>query len=305
MAQAVTSYPRREKSTNVRPIPTSQKMAQLGFSIAGRIAPELTTRLAERLFFTPQRHRRPDREAAWLSGARKTMRQIGEHRVAFYAWGVGRPVLLVHGWSGRGSQMGGLGTALAAAGFQAIAFDAPGHGDSGGRTSMLPLFLDCIRAAEADVGPLAAVVGHSLGAAATVLALADGLQAEKAVLISPPSVLEQVVGKFSDMLGLPEGVEQRFRRVMEKRFGKEVWERYSPAWHAPKLAHPALIIHDDGDTEIPASASYQLWQAWPVADFVKTSGLGHRRILRDPSIVARITQFVNEISTTDLEDSHA
>ena len=106
-------------------------------------------------------------------------------------------------------------------------------------------------------------------------------------------------------LGLPEGVEQRFRRVMEKRFGKEVWERYSPAWHAPKLAHPALIIHDDGDTEIPASASYQLWQAWPVADFVKTSGLGHRRILRDPSIVARITQFVNEISTTDLEDSHA
>ncbi len=221
MAQAVTSYPRRETSTNVRPIPTSQKMAQLGFSIAGRIAPELTTRLAERLFFTPQRHRRPDREAAWLSGARKTMRQIGEHRVAFYAWGVGRPVLLVHGWSGRGSQMGGLGTALAAAGFQAIAFDAPGHGDSGGRTSMLPLFLDCIRAAAADVGPLAAVVGHSLGAGRHCAGAGRRTAGGEGGSHQPP------VGSRANrrkILGHARSARRR-RATLPPRHGETIWQR--------------------------------------------------------------------------------
>jgi hypothetical protein len=32
--------------------------------------------------------------------------------------------------------------------------------------------------------------------------------------------------------------------------------------------------------------------AWPGAELVTTEGLGHRRILRDPAVVARVTDFL-------------
>jgi hypothetical protein len=33
-------------------------------------------------------------------------------------------------------------------------------------------------------------------------------------------------------------------------------------------------------------------RAWPGAQFVRTTGLGHRRILRDPEVMARVTAFI-------------
>ena len=46
--------------------------------------------------------------------------------------------MLVHSWGGRGSQMGRMTAALTAAGYRAVSFDLPAHGEAGfGETDMV------------------------------------------------------------------------------------------------------------------------------------------------------------------------
>jgi hypothetical protein len=55
---------------------------------------------------------------------------------------------------------------------------------------------------------------------------------------------------------------------------------------------PLLLVHDRLDSETGWSDSAAIARVWPVARLVTTSGLGHRRILRDPAVVAEAAGFV-------------
>ncbi|MBN9211630.1 MAG: alpha/beta hydrolase [Microbacterium sp. 71-36] len=110
------------------------------------------------------------------------------------SWGdVDRPaVLLAHGLGSDGALMWRFGTALADAGWHAVAVDLRGHGDA-------PRTLDYTLAAYgADLaatrpdrgGAWDAVVGHSLGgAAATLAAAGDPAWTRRLVLIDPAILL--------------------------------------------------------------------------------------------------------------------
>jgi pimeloyl-ACP methyl ester carboxylesterase len=51
-----------------------------------------------------------------------------------------------------------------------------------------------------------------------------------------------------------------------------------------------LVIHDEQDKDVPVSDGRLLVDLWPGARFQGTTGLGHRRILRDPGVIADIVQ---------------
>jgi pimeloyl-ACP methyl ester carboxylesterase len=55
---------------------------------------------------------------------------------------------------------------------------------------------------------------------------------------------------------------------------------------------PALVIHDVDDAGVPWQQGRQIAEAWPGAQFVKTQGLGHNRILRDPAVIGRVVAFI-------------
>src|SRR6187549_3779946 len=85
-------------------------MALMGAVIRGvdRLSPHLGARVAARLFLTPRKARVPERERAWLARARSETFAAGRFELAGHRWSdSGEPVLLVHGWEGRGSQLGG------------------------------------------------------------------------------------------------------------------------------------------------------------------------------------------------------
>lgn len=106
------------------------------------------------------------------------------------SWGaVGRPsALLAHGLGSDAALLWRLGTALADAGWHAVAVDLRGHGDA-------PRALDYTLAAYGadlaatrpdDGGSWDAVIGHSLGGAAVTIAAAeDATWTERLVLIDP------------------------------------------------------------------------------------------------------------------------
>ena len=61
-----------------------------------------------------------------------------------------------------------------------------------------------------------------------------------------------------------------------------------------ELPIAALVVHDSDDMEVPWTNGADVAAAWPGAELVTTQGLGHRRILRDAGIVARVTAFLAE-----------
>ena len=97
---------------------------------------------------------------------------------------------------------------------------------------------------------------------------------------------------FCELLRLPPRAREAFEEQVMARFGKEVWEQLSPEANVELLDNiPALLIHDNDDREVTASQAEILHQAWPGSHLLRTDGLGHRRILRDPAVIAHTVRF--------------
>jgi pimeloyl-ACP methyl ester carboxylesterase len=254
------------------------------------VSPALAARVAERMFLTPPRHPAPDHERAALATARREVVHAASP-ITTWSWGQGPAVLLVHGWGGRAGQLASFVRPLRERGIGVVALDAPGHGSSPGRESSLLAFVDAIRAVAESVGPLRAVIAHSIGAAATATALRDGLRADAAVFLAPPSDLALQADIILDTLGFGRRARALMQERVEHRLGVP-WSALDVQRFAPRMRTPLLVIHDREDAEVPWQEGALIAQAWPGATLSTTSGLGHRRLLRDPGVVREAVGFV-------------
>lgn len=288
-----------KNSTTVRS-QTALRLTRAALQTAFVLSDGLGSSFAERLFTSPRRHARPERERAVLAtGVRfdvdvvlRSPRWQGEHtRVAAWRWGLGPTVLLVHGWEGRGSQLGAFVEPLVAAGLSVVAFDAPGHGDSPGQRLYLTDLADVVADVAASVGPLHAIVAHSFGAAAVLLAgKRHGLDVARNALLSPNVLIEDSVTRFAHTLALDADERQRFEQVLIASSGVDL-----ESLHLEELVEGRdagmLVIHDRDDREVPQRHGDRLAAVWPNAQLVLTEGLGHRKILRDPAVIERVVAF--------------
>jgi pimeloyl-ACP methyl ester carboxylesterase len=274
--------------------PTARLVRALGAG-ASRLAPEWAASWAADRFLAPSRRRRR-RLTAVPDGADFESFVAGEHRLGLWSWGTRdakRRALLIHGWEGTSAQLAPWGRALAERGFRASALDLPAHGRSSGRRTNLVEIAGVIeRTADHLGGAPEVVVAHSLGAAATVLALARGLGVRRALLVAPPAELEPFADLFASWLGLDARVRARLQERIEDAIGAE-WAKISPARLVRDLgAIPSLVVHDAHDREVPVEHGRRLAAAWPGSRFVETRGLGHNRILAAPEVAAPGLEFL-------------
>ena len=265
------------------------------FAVLERVAPAAGARWAERLWFTvPCARGRRDRQAA---PGRPFQLRVHGGRVAGETWGAGPPVYLVHGWGGWRWQLDGFVAPLVEAGFRVVAFDAPSHGASDpgpsgpGRSTVLEL-ADALAAVVADMGPAHAVVAHSLGATAAAFALRDGLPVERAAFVAPMADPLPYTRVFAGRLGFGERVRTRLVDRIERRVGLPLSAFDVPAMAEQVATPPLLLVHDRQDAETGWSDSAAIARSWPRSRLVTTVGLGHRRILRAPAVIAEVVEFV-------------
>ena len=291
-----------KNSTTVRS-ETAIRLTRAALQTAFVFSEQLGAGLAERLFTTPRHHARPARERAILATARpftidvalRSPRWHGQHRqLAAWRWGHGPVVLLVHGWEGRGSQLGALVEPLVAAGLSVVTFDAPAHGDSPGSQLYLTDHADSVVDVVAAIGPVHAIVAHSFGAAAVLLAQSRGnVDAPRNVMIAPNAVVDDAVAKFARVVAL----DDRDRTTVEAQLAQQSGIGVD-SLRLDQLVgvreSSLLVIHDCGDREVPFEDGQRLAMLWPDAQLVATDGLGHRRILRDPSVIAAVVGAVRE-----------
>lgn len=290
-----------EKSTNVRLMIIRRSNAVLS-----RLAPRLATKLAERIFVTPISTRRPPREVAWAEGADRITIPSPLGGIPVWVWGDGpQTVLLVHGWSGRGLQLGAFVEPLVEQGYRVVTHDAPGHGEARGRTSSMPAFAAALGVVARRFEPVSAVIAHSLGSTATIYALAHHeLIADLVVAISPAARLHAVRERFGEMMGFAPPIIDRMRDAFEDRLGFD-WEASEPLRIAGTLAMPLIVIHDSGDRFTPHGEGAELADAWPNGRLITTSGLGHHRILRDLEVVDSAVSFISDSSAQTYAERRA
>ena len=261
------------------------------FRAVGAVAPGVAARWAETLFCTPPR--RAGGDASFLASGTPFALESQGQRLAGWEWGAGPTVVLAHGWGSRAARFGALGRALLQEGFRVVAYDAPAHGESTGRFASLPEFARALGDVTAHLGPVHGMVGHSLGGAAVAMAMRHGAAAHRAVLLAPPADVRIFSDLFARSLAIAPAVQETMHRNLERRL-RIVWSDLHIPTLVRELPAAALIIHDRDDPDVPLAHGEEIVGAWSGSRLETTSGLGHRALLRDPSVIARTVAFLRE-----------
>ncbi|MGW6917404.1 alpha/beta fold hydrolase [Kitasatospora sp. NPDC054939] len=282
-----------------------------GLNATALVAPGLAGRAALEVFKRPLRRSRLRAEEQELRAEAAT-EDLAVHgkRVVTYRWGDGgRPVLLVHGWQSRASRFAAFVPGLRALGLSPVAFDAPGHGESGGSATTILEYREVIGALHRRYGDFEAVVAHSFGVTAAFLALRNGVRAERVVAVAGVVDFDVLPASFSAQLGLGARAERALNRRLDRvllagtpglRADRDL-RRHFDASYRPDGAGAAdpgpavLAVYDEDDAVVGLDQAHRLREAYgDRLDLVVTRGLGHRRILADPAVVDHAIGFLGE-----------
>ena len=258
------------------------------------ISPKLASLYAAKLFATPIKHKIPKRELAMDANSSQVTVTIPgvNKKIVVYQYGDStKKVLLVHGWSGRGTQLFKIADELLKNGYSTISFDAPAHGKSAGNQTLLPEFVASILELQKLYGPFEFAVGHSLGSMSILKAIVEGLNVKKAVLIGSGDIIQDIIDHFLKNLKLSKKVGLLMKKYFEKKSGTSM-ERFSSYLSAQKVLIPVLIIHDLNDADVNVSCAYNIHKNLAGSELLITEHLGHRKILGDKRVIEKIITYL-------------
>ncbi len=256
--------------------------------ILNTILPSRAVNKAINIFFSPKKHT----PKAWEVEAEQKGERIWiDEDLSCIVWGEGKPVLLMHGWEGRATQMSVFIPYLSDK-YKLIALDAPAHGVSKGNTSNPHEFIKAIFKAQEKFGEFSAIVGHSMGGGCSVYSALEGLKVDKVVSIAGPAYFRDVVSLFGQFIGLSRRTLQKFLNRVEHRVELS-FEQLDLAKRISPTKESIMIIHDVDDKEIPYNQALKYEKILGKNNVMTTTGLGHRQIMRDKKVLQTIADFID------------
>jgi pimeloyl-ACP methyl ester carboxylesterase len=258
------------------------------------ISTNLAVQFAAKLFTTPIKHKIPKRELEMDSKSRQEtvfIPSIRKNIVVYHFGASEKKMLLVHGWSGRGTQLVKFAEAFVKLGYETISFDAPAHGKSPSNSTLMPEFIESILEIDKQFGPFEAAVGHSLGGMSLLNAIKKGLKLNRLVIIGSGDVVQDIINDFVRKLELDAKFNNLLRIHFENKHQLSM-DSFS-AYHAAKTVDfPTLVIHDQDDDEVPVSCAHHIHQNLKNGALMLTENLGHRKILGDSKVIQKTTEFI-------------
>jgi len=263
--------------------------------ILGSFSTDLAARAALDRFLKPRFRKVRSKTLPIFKDAQKGALDLNGHRVVHYHWQgrFNRSILLAHGWESDAGTFGPMIEYLLEQGWSVWALDAPAHGQSGSSRVNLLLYAHILGHFLRNHEDVHASVGHSFGGMA--LAFANDKGAERpfpsTVIIGSALELRQSLAPFIQLLGMKPPVVRALYHRIEQLSGQPV-PYYSIDRMLSSTSTPFLVIHDKRDRVCPISDLEPLIEKAPAnVRFHITNGLGHNRIIKDPSIWEQIHQF--------------
>ena len=261
--------------------------------LAWMVAPGMTLNLIVKTFFSPPGYKVSEHDKAMLAAAKPFHLTINRKKVAGWVWGEGPAVIMVHGWGGSGLQFSSFIEPLVNAGYSVVAYDNPAHGQSEGGSTNYFEFVETIGKIYEQIGDVVGVVSHSMGSGAAMNLQRKVGKELRLVFVSPLYNLMDVLVEFVDRSGLYKVIFFTIIEKLERQFNRRLIE-IVPASLVGLMRWEALIIHDQNDRVTPMREAELLERNWERARLVKTSGLGHNRILRSDNVIEQTVSFMRD-----------
>ncbi|UEG49304.1 alpha/beta hydrolase [Ferruginibacter lapsinanis] len=219
-------------------------------------------------------------------------------KVRGYRWknsGSVKRVLIIHGFSSASHRFEKYIISLLNRGFEVLAFDAPAHGRSQGRTINALDYRDMIVKAIDRFGPIDHFIAHSFGGLALCLALEDIKDNEKfkVALIAPAT---ETTTTIRNMLGMLKISDKSMMNEIENLIFKvshQQIEWFSIKRAMNKIRSSVLWVHDKDDEITPYADVVELEEKQlPNITFYVTNGLGHHKIYNNDDVREQVINFL-------------
>jgi alpha-beta hydrolase superfamily lysophospholipase len=216
----------------------------------------------------------------------------------------GRPrrplVLLAHGWGANYGALLRLAEPLVEAGYQVLLFDVRGHGrNQEVAYATVRNFRDDVSAVaryaeERFAGRPAVLLGHSLGGAAGVLAVAEGATLAGLGLLASPADVMEVTALYMKDKGLPGHLMVRVLRPFWWLRVGGTFRPLTPGRRIEEVKVPVLVVHPENDHRVPRAHAQRL------ADGAQTTvrlveDAGHTDFLGREETWRHVLNFLEEV----------
>jgi pimeloyl-ACP methyl ester carboxylesterase len=261
---------------------------------------------AFRLFVTPRKRRKGKLPPIFETGEPLSFRQDG-HPVRGHRWqpysdalrpsaesAAPKKVLIAHGFESASRVFGNYIASLLKKGYEVVAFDAPGHGLSGGKRLFISDYVQMLSAIEQNYGPFHSWMGHSLGGLALALSLEEmPMDGEcRLVLVAPSPGIAEAFSEWAGELQLPGPIVKEVGEYVKEISGHPL-DWYSLRRTIGSLGMPILYVQDEGDAVVPVDFA-RLIEGDGHANirFLFTTDLGHKKVYKDQDVLDHIVEFL-------------
>jgi hypothetical protein len=234
-----------------------------------------------------------------IDSAEKTVLTVKNHffseqELSFnvFKWGSGsRRIILTHGWASKGADFYDLILALQKVeDVELIAFDAPGNGSSEGDLSGLMLFVEAVKAIVEHFGQPEVTIGHSLGAMANIVALAEIKAYPKQIISMAPMVNLGANFKVSmEAIAVTEEAQQTFFGLFEERFQQPISHFNLIDWASfTTEASEHWVAYDENDKIAPFLYTESFLAENSSITATNYVDAGHEKIIRLPNVIEEV-----------------
>ncbi len=282
-------------------LPMALRVSAFMLSKLGKPFPGLTARMFLSMYSRPPK--RKLRESHLAVGREATTQQMSFSRYPFdervinlqiYHWGQSdKKVLLLHGWGGSPFDFKQMITALVNAGYEVIGWDAPAHGASEGKETNLIQWMHALEQLLGRIGPVHAIVGHSLGGLSAALALVHKrLHVPRLVMVSSAVSAPVFFQETFDQFRIPDKVMPKVHGIVIKKLQNDLLQ-LDLFKHIDKIkAKKILVIYDENDGIVKKEQIDNFLQQSPTIQSLKIKGEGHFRIMRNDEVVKKVVAFM-------------
>ncbi len=207
-----------------------------------------------------------------------------------------KKVLLLHGFSSSVHSFDRYVSPLVEQGYEVLAFNAPAHGNSEGKTVHAMLYAEMIREVMERYGPVQSFIAHSFGGLSVCLALeqVDHGPDTRIVLIAPATETTTAINSAFKLIGLKNPkIREDMENIIFSMSGQKA-EWFSVSRAIRKLQAQVLWVHDEDDDITPLSDTEPTREAKQSnIAFRITRGLGHHQVYRHPDVVREVVDFLS------------
>jgi pimeloyl-ACP methyl ester carboxylesterase len=189
-------------------------------------------------------------------------------------------VVMLHGAGSRKENQFDIARMLRAGGIASVCWDQRGHGDSEGALGASVLDDVAAMAELLPPGPIA-LRGSSMGG---FIALMAGARMDVAAVVAICPATGELLAR-----GLRE---ERFSFRVDTDGLRPVLESADEAAAAATLGERLLLMHAEGDEQVPIAGTRELHAAAPGSRFVAVPGGHHQSIQHDDELIAVVVRFL-------------